>query len=312
MSPQSTVKKVIVTGSSGTIGTALCEALIAKGYDVVPVDWKPNKWNKKINKATVLIDLRDLNNLKNLPVDADLIVHFAANARVYNLVVDPSLAKDNFMTTFNMLEFSRQNKIPRFLFSSSREVYGNCGKVQYKEDDVHVEHCESPYTATKLAGEALVQAYRRCYEINTVIVRFSNVYGRYDESDRLIPLFIRKTKNNEELTIFGKDKILDFTYIEDAVSGVLLCIEKFDSAKGNTFNIGTGNGIKIINLAEMIINMMKSRSKMKLTQNRTGEVVHYVADISLARKILGFNPKTEIEEGLQKSIAWYSKQVQIK
>jgi len=300
------IKRVIVTGSSGMIGTALCEALIPLGYDIIPVDFKPNKWNKDLDKKTILVDLRDSDKVKNIPHDADIIVHLAANARVYDLVVDPSLARDNFTTTFNTLEFARQHKIPRFIFASSREVYGNSEKLVHAEGDVHVDDCESPYTASKIAGEALVQSYRRCYGINSIIVRFSNVYGKYDESDRLIPLFIRKTLKNEELVVFGKDKNLDFTFIDDTVAGVVLCVQKFDSAHGNTFNIATGKGVKIVDFAELLLKVLNRKNAVRITDNRPGEVVQYVADISLAKKILGFNPKISFEEGLQKTLAWYS------
>jgi len=298
------IHRIIVTGSSGTIGTALCEELISKGYDVIPVDWKPNKWSNKINKRTLLVDLRDPKSIKKIANDADIIIHLAANARVYNLVVDPQLAKDNFLTTFNMLEFARQHKIPRFLFASSREVYGNAGKLSYQESDSRIENCESPYTASKIAGEALVHAYGRCYDINAVIVRFSNVYGRYDDSDRVIPLFIKKALKNEDLIVFGKDKQLDFTFIDDAIAGVLLCIQKFDVAKGHTFNLATGEGKTIVELAEIICNKLKCTSKMIVENNRIGEVVKYIADISNAKKLLGFNPKIKFDEGIQKAIKW--------
>jgi UDP-glucose 4-epimerase len=300
------IKRVIVTGSSGMIGTALCEALIPLGYDIIPVDFKPNKWNKDLDKKTILVDLREPDKLKNIPHDADIIVHLAANARVYDLVVEPSLARDNFTTTFNTLEFARQHKIPRFIFASSREVYGNSEKLVHSEGDVHVDDCESPYTASKIAGEALVQSYKRCYGINSIIVRFSNVYGKYDESDRLIPLFIRKTLKNEDLVVFGKDKNLDFTFIDDTVAGVVLCVQKFDTAHGNTLNIATGKGVKIVDFAELLLKVLNRKNPIRITDNRPGEVVQYVADISLAKKILGFNPKIGIEEGLQKTLAWYS------
>jgi len=303
--PANSIRRIIVTGSSGTIGTALCEALVSKGYQVIPIDLKPNKWNADINKKTLLVDIRDKSAVKKIPGDADLIIHFAANARVYDLVVEPSLACDNFTTTFNMLEFARQNKIPRFLFASSREVYGNAGKLSYREQDTSVENCESPYTASKVAGEALVHAYSGCYGLSGVIVRFSNVYGRYDDSDRVIPLFIRKAINNEDLVIFGRDKFLDFTFIDDAVEGVMLCIQGFDVAKGHTFNLATGEGTSIVRLAEMICKALQCKGNVLIEQNRTGEVVKFVADISNAKNVLGFSPKIKFEEGIQRAIAWY-------
>ncbi len=187
------MKKILITGSSGTIGTKLGEKLLNLGYEIIGVDWKTNKWHKNLEKRTIHLDLRNKNLvLKKLPNKVDLIIHLAANARVYELVKNPDLARDNMITTYNILEYARINKIKNILFASSREVYGNTKKAKHKEEDVKIENCESPYSASKIAGEALIHSYHKCFGINYVITRFSNVYGMYDESDRAIPLFIRK------------------------------------------------------------------------------------------------------------------------
>ncbi len=99
---------------------------------------------------------------------------------------------------------------------------------------------------------------------------------------------------------------MDFTFIDDTVAGVVLCVQKFDSAHGNTFNIATGKGVKIVDFAELLLKVLNRKNAVRITDNRPGEVVQYVADISLAKKILGFNPKISFEEGLQKTLAWYS------
>ena len=119
--------RIIITGSSGTIGTRLCEKLLAEGHDVCGLDWAPNKWNADIQRITTEIDLRNWNQIDTARsgLQADLLIHLAANARVYELVEHPDRARDNVLTTFNALELARQNAIPRFLFASSREVYGN-------------------------------------------------------------------------------------------------------------------------------------------------------------------------------------------
>lgn len=301
------IKKILVTGSSGTIGTRLCEKLLEKGYVVVGADWKPNNWNGKINSLTVNVDLRNKEEvLKKLPKDADLIIHLAANARVYNLVVDPSLARDNFETLFNVLEFARVNNIKKVMFSSSREVYGNSNKIVHTEDEAHVQNCESTYTASKIGGEALMHAYHQCFGMDFVIFRFSNVYGMYDETDRLIPLFIKLCKEGKDLIVFGKEKLLDFTYVDDTIKGVISTIEQFDRVKNNVFNIAYGQGASILEVAQIIKEFLKSDVKIIIKENRTGEVVKYVADISKAKKELNFNPETTIVEGIKKSIEWYN------
>ncbi|GAG26443.1 unnamed protein product, partial [marine sediment metagenome] len=219
--------RILVTGSSGTIGNCLCEALLDGGVDVIGLDIKRNLWNDEVHSRTIYMDLRDQQSLEQLPKDIDVVVHFAANARVYNLVKEPDLARDNFLMLYNILEYSRKNGIKRILFSSSREVYGNTGYIIHAEDESFVKNCESTYTASKIAGEAMIHAYNQCYNIEYVIMRFSNVFGRYDFSDRVVPLFILKALRNEDVHIYGRDKILDFTYIEDNVNGVLKALELF-------------------------------------------------------------------------------------
>lgn len=306
------IKNILVTGSSGTIGTRLCEKLLACGYNVTGVDKRSNQWNRKIDKITIIADLCDKNTLLSLPNDIDMVIHLAANARVYNLVVDPSLARDNFEMLFNVMEYCRGNNIKKVFFSSSREVYGNSGLPIHTENEAYVRHCESPYTATKIGGEALVHAYRQCYGINFVIARFSNVYGMYDDSDRVIPLFIRQTLNNEDLTIFGKDKVLDFTYIDDTVDGIIKCIEHFSQEKNSVFNLASGTSIPIIDVAKQIIQGMSGKNSIVLNENRPGEVIRSSIDISKAQKKLGYSPKTQIQEGIKKSIEWYTKHLYTK
>jgi UDP-glucose 4-epimerase len=300
------MKKILITGSSGTIGTRLGEKLLNLGYEIIGVDWKKNKWHKNLEKRTTHLDLRNKNLiLKKLPKKVDLIIHLAANARVYELVKNPDLARDNMITTYNILEYARINKIKNIIFASSREVYGNTKKAKHKEEDVKIENCESPYSASKISGEALIHSYHKCFGINYVIIRFSNVYGMYDESDRVIPLFIRKAIKNENLVVFGKDKILDFTYIDDAVESVIKAIQRFNKVKNNIFNIATGKGTKILFVAQLIKKFLDSKSRIIIKQNRPGEVVKYIADISKAKKLLNYEPRADIIEGVKKTIEWY-------
>ncbi len=302
----SDMMKIIVTGSSGTIGTRLCEMLLKKGHVVTGVDVKPNQWNPEINRVTSISDMRKHEAFDTMPRDADMIIHLAANALVYPLVVDPGKAMDNLMMTFNALEFARKNGIKRFIFGSSREVYGNTEKIEHREDDAMVENSESPYAATKLAAEALIRSYNECYGIGFIVIRFSNVYGMYDSSDRLIPRCISRARKGEQLEVYGRDKMLDFTYIDDAVSGVIAAAERFDKAGNDVFNLATGRGTTILDVVSMINQSMGGKSGIKVTSARPGEVIKYVADISNARKKLGYEPKTGIKEGIEKSIAWYN------
>ncbi|MFH1447241.1 MAG: NAD-dependent epimerase/dehydratase family protein [Candidatus Micrarchaeota archaeon] len=300
------IKKILVTGSSGTIGTRLCEKLLERGYDLVGVDRKPNRWSEKVSKVTVIGDLVDTHTLENLPKNFDIVMHLAANVRIYNSVLDPELARENIHTVFNTLEFCRKHRVKRFFFASSREVYGNTDELVRSEDQMRVRNCESPYSASKISGEALVYAYEKCYGIDFVIVRFSNVYGMYDESDRVVPVFIKQTKGNRELVVYGKEKELDFTYIDDAVSGVVKCVDGFERAKNDVYNLASGDATTIVDVAEHIRRIMGGKNRIKVKENRTGEVVRYAGDISNAAEKLGYRPITGIEEGLEKSVRWYT------
>ena len=299
--------KILVTGSSGTIGTRLCEKLMADGHEVIGADWEPCKWQKSVEDIRIDADLRDPKECEKLPTDCELIIHLAANARVYELVEHPDRAMDNFTDTFNMLEFARKNDIKKFMFASSRETYGNIHieEDKYSEDKADFSRCESPYTASKIGGEALVESYKRCYGIDAIIWRFSNVYGMYDDSVRVVPLFFRQAKSGETMNVFGKDKCLDFTYIDDCVSGIMLGIEKWDDAKNDTYNLAYGEGSTILSLAETMKELLESDSEITVGDARTGEVIRYIADITKAKNILGYDPQTSFSDGVTKTVEWY-------
>ncbi len=300
--------KILVTGSSGTIGTRLCENLLAAGHEVVGADWEKCQWQKSVEDIRIDIDLRDKSQFGKLPTDVDLIIHLAANARVYELVENPDRALDNCIDTFNVLEFARKNGIKRAMFASSRETYGNIhlpAGEKYSETKAHFMTCESPYSASKIAGEALFEAYKRCYGIETIIIRFSNVYGMYDNSIRVVPLFFRNAKENIPLKVFGKDKCLDFTYIDDAIQGVTKAIAHWDTAKNETYNLAYGEGTTILHLAERMKELLGSTSELEIGSARTGEVTHYIADISKATKTFGYTPETPFDRGIEKSVEWY-------
>jgi UDP-glucose 4-epimerase len=297
---------ILLTGSSGTIGTRLFEKLIASGYDVVGVDRRENTWSGSLDKKTVRVDLLNPSNLRKLPRDADLMIHFAANARVYELVINPEMAFENITMTSNLLEFARKTKVKKIIFSSSREVYGNLtGRETVKEDDMRIANCESPYAASKISCEAMIQSYHRAYGVDFAVLRFSNVYGMYDNSDRVVPLWIGRASRKEDLVVFGENKILDFTYIDDTVEGVIRVLERFGSVKGETFNIASGKGTNLSLIASKIKKLVGSSSKIVIKDGRPGEVWKFTADISKAKTLLQYEPKTDIDDGLLSTVRWY-------
>jgi len=310
MKQKNKIRKILITGSSGMIGTRLFGQLLEKGYMVTGFDRKKNKWSPKLNKKTIFGDLLSKKDIEKIPKkNIDLIIHLAANPRVYELVLKPDLALENIITLYNVINFAKKNKVKNIIFSSSREVYGNRKAMVSEEDNIDIKLCESPYAASKISGEALIISFMKCYKINYIICRFSNVYGMYDESRRFFPLLISQMKKNHKVNIYGREKVLDFTYLDDCVAGVIKCVENFSKAKNSFLNIASGRGENLVKVARILKRELKSKSEIKISQSLTGEVKKFIADTSKAKKLLGYSPKYSIKDGIKMSIDWYSKHI---
>jgi UDP-glucose 4-epimerase len=298
--------KILVTGSSGMIGTRLCEKLLDKKYDVTGIDIRRNQFSEKVDKITKIIDLRDINRmLSDFPANPDIIIHLAANARVYELVKNPYLALDNIIMAFNILELCRLKNIKNIIFSSSREVYGD-SSVLCNENSVDLEKCSNTYSASKISGEALFRSFYKSHNIDYLILRLSNVYGMYDLSNRVIPLFIKKSLNNEDMDIYGgKEKFLDFVYIDDVIDAFINSIDNFNNYKNETFNVATCEKISILNLAKKINELAKSSSKITLLPNRPGETLNYMPSNKKIMEIMSWKHKYNFNKGMAKTFEWY-------
>jgi len=306
--------RVLITGSSGQIGTNLALRLLADGHTVFGVDRRVNPWTDAF--PTLLQDLATpqqefRGGIGGAPYPpSDIVVHFAANAKVFELVEQPHRALENITLTFNVLEFCRINQLP-IIFSSSREVYGDIQRYLTEESKADFSYTESPYSASKIAGEALVYAYARCYGLSYLVFRFSNVYGRYDNDlermERVIPLFIRNISHGEPVTVYGREKVLDFTYIDDCIDGVVAGINRLlaGEVRNRTINLAYGQGNSLVRMAELIGNALNRQPEIIVAPaKRPGEVSYYVADIALARDLLGYQPRTPLAEGVRRAVAW--------
>lgn len=306
--------RILITGSSGQIGSNLALRLLAEGHEVFGVDQRPNQWTDRI--PTLIQDLsapygefkRGVGNVE-YPENLDIVVHLAANAKVHELVMEPYRALKNITITFNVLEFCRQNNLP-IIFSSSREVYGDIHRYITDETNADFAFTESPYSASKISGEALIYSYAQCYNLPYLVFRFSNVYGRFDNDiqrmERVIPLFIHRIRTGLPITVYGKDKVLDFTYVDDCVDGICRGIERLVQREvtNQTINLAYGHGNSLIKMTEFIANALGVAPDLTVEPARVGEVTHYVADISRARALLGYDPTTTLEEGIPKAVAW--------
>jgi len=302
---------ILITGSSGMIGTNLALKLLKDGHSVLGVDCRPNTWGDRIPFRE--IDLRSpcVGHLIELikGFEIDMIVHLAAHAKVYELVVEPSRALENVDMTFKVLESARLAERP-IVFGSSREVYGDIHRHRTNESCADFVVAESPYSASKISGEAFIYSYAQCYQLPYIVFRFSNVYGRFDNDiermERVTPLFIRRIADDQAITIFGREKVLDFTYIDDCVGGILLGIEKLAAGevRNQTINLACGEGNSLDMLVTYISEALKKKPNVSYRETQAGEVTRYVADISKARDLLGYKPTTSLKEGIQKAVAW--------
>jgi UDP-glucose 4-epimerase len=306
--------RVLITGSSGQIGTNLGLYLQDQGHFVFGIDIRPNTWTDEIE--TLLQDLSaPYRNHKNglghvdYPPNFDAVVHLAAHAKVHELVQQPDRALENIMMTYNVLEYCRQNDVP-IIFSSSREVYGDIHRYITEESYADFAFTESPYSASKISGEALIYSYAQCYGLNYIVYRFSNVYGRYDNDlermSRVIPKFIRMISDNKPITVYGKDKVLDFTYVDDCIAGIVKGLELLTTEikVNQTINLAYGQGNSLVSLAELIGDALGIEPQMQIEPSRLGEVTHYVANIGKARAFLGYTPEVSLEEGIKRAVAW--------
>jgi len=299
--------KILITGSSGLVGTNVALALLARGDDVIGVDIRPNTWTDRI--AETHLDLTKVTPDQLPKGPFDVVLHCAANAKVFELVQRPERAMDNIRMLFTTLEFCRQANVP-IVFASSREVYGDIHRHVTDEAAADFVVAESPYSASKIAGEAFIYSYAQCYQLPYLVFRFSNVYGRYDNDldrmERVVPLFIDRIAREQPIVVFGREKVLDFTYIDDCVAGVIAGLDALTSQRvtNQTINLASGQGYTLVDLVNMIGMAVGKMPCVSFEPAREGEVTRYVADIAKARDLLKYAPQSPLSAGLQLAIRW--------
>jgi nucleoside-diphosphate-sugar epimerase len=303
--------RIVITGSSGQIGTNLGLSLLEAGHEVIGYDKRPNAWTDRLDtRATDLVAIARRQAEWELPVGpVDAVVHLAAWAKVHQLVKHPELALENVEMSFAAAELARRLDAP-IVFGSSREVYGDIHRHVTDEAMADFVVAESPYSASKIAGEALYSSYARCYDLPFLVFRFSNVYGRYDNDidrmERVIPLFVRRITAGEPITVYGPGKMLDFTFVDDCVAGVQSGVEALVEGKvrNDTVNLAYGQGNTLTDLVNLIELVVGRDATVRHDTAQAGEVTRYVADISKARRLLGYDPKVPLSTGIRRYVAW--------
>jgi len=305
--------RLLITGSSGQIGTNLAIRCLERGYRVIGIDCRANDWTNSFEywchdlsqPAAVCSEVFEA----IADVRPDCVVHLAAHAKVHALVAEPRKAMENIAMIHHVLEWCRLLEIPVVL-ASSREVYGDVYRDTTLECDADFTAAASPYSAGKLAAEAMVAAYARCYGLAYLIFRLSNVYGRYDNDlerlERVVPLFIHQISRDHPVTVFGASKVVDFTHVDDCVDGLLCGIERLYDGRirNETINLASGRGSTLLDLATQIGAALGKQPRVAIDHPRTGEISRYVANIDKARKLLGFTPKIALPEGIRRAVQW--------
>ncbi len=303
------MKKVVVTGGAGFIGSHLAEELAAQGYAVVILDdfstgRKENiaSLRQKKNIEFVQGSITDLSGLQKLFGGIDCVFHQAAMARVPRSIEDPiTVNQVNITGTLNVLVAARDQGVKKMVFASSSSVYGDAATLPQRED--MIPSPLSPYALTKLTGEHYGIIFKQLYGLSTVCLRYFNVYGPgqdpHSQYAMVIPAFIDRAANNLPPVIHGDgEQSRDFTFIGDVVKANILAAES--TAEG-VYNIGSGRSITIKQLAEKIIQLMRKDLKPLHDKPRPGDVRHALADISRA-KSFGYEPEWSLEDGLKKLI----------
>jgi UDP-glucuronate 4-epimerase len=307
----------LLTGAAGFIGSHLAKALLSRGASVVGVDDFNDFYDpglKRRNVAPFLEakafrlregDIRSLPFLRELfrRERFDAVLHLAARAGVRPSLKDPLLYEEtNVRGTLNLLECAREFSVKKFLFASSSSVYGNRKEVPFRED-MNVDFPISPYAATKKAGELLCFNTHHLYGMDVTCLRYFTVYGPAQRPDMAIRKFTEALLSGRSIVLYGDGSSeRDYTYVDDAVHGTLRALEHM---KGfHVYNIGESRTISLKSLAALIERAVGTKAKIEWQPHQPGDVERTYADISLARREIGYDPKISLEEGVERTVAW--------
>ncbi len=309
--------KILVTGGAGFIGSHLVEKLLTEGHEVAILDDFNDFYDPQIKRANIaavadritvhLADLRDARAVKEVfhREKIETVIHLAARAGVRPSIGHPQLYYDtNVNGTLHLLEAAREIGIERFIFASSSSVYGLAKTVPFSED-LHLTQTVSPYAATKIAGEFLCSTYSHLYRMRIVALRFFTVYGPRQRPDLAIHQFTRRIWNGEAINQFGDGTTRrDYTYVDDIIQGVMTSLG-YDGPLFDIFNLGESETIQLQDLIAAIEEGLGKKAKINLLSEQPGDVPLTCADISKARRLLGYQPTTPLRIGLPRFIEWF-------
>jgi len=317
------MKKILITGGAGFIGSHLVDRLVVEGnWRITVVDdfndfYDPSVKRTNIesylsnpNFSIVEADIRDFYSLEEVFNEGkfDCVVHLAARAGVRPSLTEPRLyVETNINGTTNLLELARQHEVTQFVFGSSSSVYGENKKVPFSEDDP-IFNPISPYAATKATGELLCHTYSHLYGLRTICLRFFTVYGARQRPDLAIHKFAKLIDAVKSIPVFGDGTTRrDYTYIDDIISGVRAAID-YDRSNYEVINLGESRTVELRELISLLEDALGKKAQIDRQPTQPGDVPQTFADIAKARRLLNYNPQTQIEEGISLFVDWFNKQ----
>ncbi len=314
------MRSILITGGAGFIGSHLVDRLLSEGdWRITVIDDFNNFYSPTIkrdnirehlanqNYKLIEADIRDCAALEKafLETSFDCIVHLAARAGVRPSLKEPQLyVETNINGTMNLLELARKHGVKQFVFGSSSSVYGVNEKVPFAEDDP-IFNPISPYAATKAAGELLCHTYAHLYDMRIVCLRFFTVYGARQRPDLAIHKFAKLISEGKPIPVFGDGSTRrDYTYVDDIIAGVRAAID-YDKTKYEVINLGESRTVELRELIAVIENELGTRAEIDRQPPQPGDVPQTFADVSKARRLLNYNPQTQIEAGIRRFIEWF-------
>lgn len=319
-------KTYLITGGAGFIGSTLSEQFLKNGSQVVSIDNFNDYYNPALKRKNIEglecyggfksyeVDIRDNGGLEKVfdENQIDIIVHLAAMAGVRPSIEDPILYQEvNGVGTQNILEQAKRHDIKNLVMASSSSVYGNCKEAPFRED-MAVDYAISPYAATKKANEVMAHVYHHLYDINVIMLRFFTVYGPKQRPDLAINKFTRLMLNNEPIPMYGDGLTSrDYTYVDDIVDGIIKSCDYVENNRDvyEIINLGSNNPISLKEMIAIIGVVLDMKPKIERLPMQPGDVDSTYADITKARKLLGYAPKTAFEDGVRKFVEWYRNKV---
>jgi len=312
------MSKYLITGVAGFIGSALARAALERGGQVRGLDNLSTGRRENIKEIFsqmefVEADLLDADATRRACAEVDFILHEAAIPSVPKSVIDPLASnRANLDATVNLLVAARDAKVKRVVYAASSSAYGDTPTLPKHED--MTPSPISPYAVAKLASEHYMVSFYRCYGLETVCLRYFNIFGpRQDPTSPysgVLAKFITQMLNGEQPTIFGDGKqSRDFTYVDNVVEANLLsCEAPAAEVAGKVFNIACGERVDLNETFRVLTKLTGFDGTVKYAAERAGDVKHSLADLTRAKKHLGYRPVVDFEEGLRRTVAWYRTQ----